>query len=161
VCLAGGDIEVPSAKLHHSNHQLNTQTITPLPLQALHSALHHSPSPAAGPPRDICKLTDDALEGLKAAWPHGQTFFGSGKATQLKCMQRLHDDLRSHVSKINDDANFEVANNRLRKLSAAIELLTVVLSRNVSMANLQQSWTHSFISSAFPLLCTTAALCSG
>ena len=81
------------------------------------------------PTRDLCVVTDKVLQELKDSDEANNLFFGDGRVQQAKYMTRLLGDLKSYCSGLSDSALFEAANQRLRRLGAANEVLRVCTSK--------------------------------
>ena len=79
------------------------------------------------PKQDRVAAADKMLENFKATTHESENFYGAGKATQLKAMQRLHDDLKAESENTGDAVLFEVMTLRMKRVSAALEVLKIYL----------------------------------
>ena len=77
------------------------------------------------PKRDLVATADVLLRKFKDASNDDDAFFGKGKTTNKKYMISLHVDLTKFVAKIDDASLFQLANSRLRRLTAVLETYKV------------------------------------
>ena len=94
---------------------------------------------------DRIVAADTILKAFQESDEHHEAFFGSGRSAQVKALVKLLGELQTMANGAGELSSYEVINGRVRRLTAAIEMLKIYHSKgnqHIDFLNSYQAQVH-------------------